>query len=69
MSYDISIYRIETKENNKMKTFTTLFFKANGFNMREQRSWKWTETHVYEFKENELLLLKKEVSPREVATF
>ena len=38
-------------------------FKVNGINMRESMSWKWSEKHVYEFKANELVLLKKEVSP------
>lgn len=40
-----------------------VFFKANGINMREAESWKWEEKHYLEFKENELILTKKEVSP------
>lgn len=37
-------------------------FKVNGINMRESISYHWSEKHVYEFKGNELLLLKKDVS-------
>lgn len=37
-------------------------FKVNGMNMRESISNHWSEKHVYEFKGNELLLLKKDVS-------
>ena len=47
----------------------TVSFKANGFNMREQRSWNWTEKMIFEFKENELLLLSDEKSPLERHTF
>jgi len=38
-------------------------FKVNGINMRESISYHWTEKHIYEFKGNELVLLKKDTSP------
>jgi len=38
-------------------------FKVNGINMRENISYHWTEKHIYEFKENQLVLMKKDVSP------
>lgn len=40
----------------------TIFFKANGFNFREGKSWSWTNKHFFEFKDNELILIKKDVS-------
>lgn len=49
---------IEVKNNR-----ITVFFKANGMNMREQKSWNWTETHVFDFKVNQLILVKKEKTP------
>lgn len=48
-------------EGNKI----TVFFKANGINLREGNSWSWTERHFFEFKKNELFLLKKDISPIE----
>lgn len=44
-------------------------FKASGFNLREGKSWNWTEKHHFEFKENELQLMKKEKSPTERGEF
>ena len=44
-------------------------FKASGINLREGESWNWTEKQFFEFKENELILTKKEVSPIERETF
>lgn len=41
----------------------TVSFKANGINVREQKSWNWTEKHFFEFNDNELLLIKKDISP------
>lgn len=41
-----------------------VFFKASGYNLRENEHWKWTEKHVFKFKENELIHTKKEVSPK-----
>src|SRR5690606_1441622 len=32
----------------------TVSFKVSGFNLREEKSWSWTETQLFEFKENEL---------------
>ncbi len=49
---------IETSGNK-----ITVSFKANGINMREGKSWNWTEKQFFEFKNNELILLKKEISP------
>lgn len=49
---------IEVKENK-----INVFFKASGINMREGKSWSWTEKHSYEFKKNEIILLKKDISP------
>lgn len=43
----------------------TIFFKASRMNLRAQEKWQWTEKHLFEFKKNELLLLKKEVSEKE----
>ena len=48
---------LEVKGNQIMVSF-----KITGMNMRESISNHWTEKHVYEFKGNELLLLKKDVS-------
>ena len=47
----------------------TVFFKANGINMREEKTWSWTEKHIFEFKKNELILLKKDISQMERGTF
>lgn len=47
----------------------TVFFKANGFNFREGKSWNWTEKHFFEFKEDELVLIKKDISPMEHGRF
>ncbi|WP_155845733.1 hypothetical protein [Chryseobacterium gregarium] len=47
----------------------TVFFKASGVNLREGKSWNWTEKHFFEFKKNELLLLKKEISPTQHSNF
>ena len=44
-------------------------FKANGINLRESKSWKWSEKHFFKVKNNELLLLRKEVSPPVFRTF
>lgn len=52
-------------KNNRI----TLFFKASGINMREGKSWTWTEKHIFDFKENELRLVKKEISPIKHGTF
>jgi hypothetical protein len=47
----------------------TIFFKANGFNLREGKSWSWTEKHYFEFKNNELILGKKDVSAKVQSEF
>lgn len=47
----------------------TVFFKASGVNVREGESWKWTEKHVFKFKENELNVISKEVSEKIRSTF
>ena len=44
-------------------------FKASGINLREGKSWNWKQKMSFEFKENELLLLKDEKSPVEHHTF
>ncbi|MFD2909420.1 hypothetical protein ACFSX9_11840 [Flavobacterium ardleyense] len=49
---------IETKGNQ-----ITVYFKANGINMREGTSWSWDEKHYFEFKNNELILKEKAISP------
>ena len=46
-----------------------LSFKASGINIREGKSWHWTEKHSFDFQVNELLWKKKEVSPIEHKTF
>ncbi len=51
---------MEIKDNK-----IVLYFKASGFNMRESKSWSWSETHYYDFIDNELNLIKKEKSPVE----
>ena len=38
-----------------------VFFKATGMDMREEKTWDWTEKLYFEFKNNELKLIKKEV--------
>ncbi|MEO5910175.1 MAG: hypothetical protein ABIP95_04760 [Pelobium sp.] len=55
---------LETKNNEII-----ISFKASGFNMREEKSWNWTEKHFLKFKENELILTKKEVSKINRGTF
>lgn len=55
---------IETSGNK-----ITVSFKASGMNMREATSWNWSEKHFFEVKNNELLLLRKEVSPVVKSTF
>ncbi len=55
---------IETNGNQ-----ITVFFKANGINMREAKSWSWTEKHSFEFRNNELILIEKDVSPIKQSTF
>lgn len=47
----------------------SIFFKVNGINMREGKSWSWTEKHTYQFKGNELVLIKKDISPTTYRTF
>lgn len=47
----------------------TVSFKASGINLREGKSWSWSEKHFFEVKDNELLLLQKEVSPVVNQTF
>lgn len=49
---------LEVKSN-----MITVSFKASGINVREEKSWNWTEKHFFEFNDNELLLIKKEISP------
>lgn len=55
---------LEIKDNK-----ITTFFKASGINMREEKSWSWTEKHFFEFKDNELILIKKDISPMEQGKF
>lgn len=55
---------IETSGNKIL-----VFFKASGVNLREGKSWNWTEKHFFEFKKNELILLKKEISPTHYSNF
>lgn len=56
--------RVEVSENKII-----IFFRANGINLREGKSWNWTEKHFFEFRRNELVLLKKEVSPIKHSNF
>ncbi len=44
-------------------------FKASGINLRAGETWTWTEKNYFEFKENELHLIKKELSPIERESF
>src|SRR5690606_1883677 len=44
-------------------------FKVSGFNLRENKSWRWAETQEFEFKESALWLLKKERSPKRYEAF
>ncbi len=55
---------IDINENN-----ITVFFNGSGYNLRESETWNWTEKHYFEFKENELILIKKNISPKEHHTF
>lgn len=38
-----------------------VLFKATGLNLKEQKTWTWTEKLFFKFSNNELKLLKKEV--------
>lgn len=44
-------------------------FKASGFNMREGESWQWNEKQVFKFKDNQLLLVSKQSSPKNRSKF
>jgi len=39
-------------------------FKVSGFNIREEKGWKWTEKDVYELQGDEILLIAKDISPK-----
>ncbi|MEZ5009578.1 MAG: hypothetical protein R2753_15640 [Chitinophagales bacterium] len=43
-------------------------FKGSGMNLRASESWTWNEKHIFKFNENELIIIKKEVSPKEFNT-
>ncbi|MCH5597473.1 hypothetical protein [Niabella ginsengisoli] len=55
---------LEVKNNQ-----ITVFFKASGVNLREEKFWEWTEKLRFGFKENELTLVDKEVSPIKHSSF
>jgi hypothetical protein len=47
-----------TVKGNEIK----VFFKVNGFNSREEKSWSWTETDYFQVDNDNIKLLKKEES-------
>lgn len=44
-------------------------FNVQAINVREGKSWTWTEKNVFDFKDNELLLIKKDKTPAVAHTF
>ena len=40
----------------------SIWFKANGINLREQKYWSWTETDYFKLSSSELQLIKKDKS-------
>ncbi len=40
----------------------SVFFKANGINMREEESWSWSETDYFEFDTDNIKLIKQDKS-------
>ncbi len=40
----------------------TVFFKARGVNMREERSWNWSQTDYFQFDKNNIKLVKRDKS-------
>jgi len=47
----------------------TVFYKANGVNMREEQSWNWTETDYFQFDNDNIKLIKQEKSKVNVEHF
>lgn len=52
-------------KNNRI----TVTFNVQAINVREGKSWTWTEKNVFDFKENELILIKKDKTPSVEHTF
>jgi len=47
----------------------TVFFKANGVNMREERSWTWSQTDYFQFDKDNIKLIKQDKSKVKVEHF
>lgn len=47
----------------------SVFFKASGIHLREEREWSWSETHYFKVQNDHLQLIKKEKSKVKVSHF
>ncbi len=47
----------------------TVFFKANGVSMREERSWTWSQTDYFQFNKDNIKLIKQAKSKVKVEHF
>lgn len=56
---------ILTTKGNKI----SIFFKANGVNLREETSWSWSETNDFEVTGDKIKLVKKDKSAIDQQTF
>lgn len=56
---------ILTTKGNKI----SIFFKANGVNLREETSWSWSETNDFEVANGKIKLVKKDKSAIDQQTF
>jgi hypothetical protein len=54
-----------TTEGNQI----SVFFKASGINMREERSWNWSQTDYFQFDNDNLKLVKRDKSDVVVESF
>lgn len=54
-----------TTKGNQIK----VFFKANGVNMREERSWTWSQTDYFQFDKDNIKLIKQDKSKLKVEHF
>jgi 3D (Asp-Asp-Asp) domain-containing protein len=54
-----------TTKGNKI----SIFFKANGVNLREETSWSWSETNDFEVTGDKIKLVKKDKSAIDQQTF
>jgi hypothetical protein len=47
----------------------SVFFKASGINLREERSWNWTQTDYFQFDNDNLKLVKRDKSKVNIEYF